>query len=114
MSGDLWQAVESLPLSRRVLYSAHRGWPRCEDQSALLAWLATNCIREWRGDTHWAILAAHEISGVQAGLLHDAFLGYPGDWIPRSRGADNTQLDEAWSLLDQRGFVTEKNLTVQA
>ena len=110
MSGDLWQAAESLPLSGRVLYAAHLAWPRCEDQPALSAWLAINCIREWRGDTHWAILAAHEISGVQAGLLHDAFLGYPGDWIPRSRGANDTQLDEAWSLLDQRGYVTDRKI----
>ena len=110
MSGDLWQAAESLPISGRVLHAAHRGWPRCEDQPALSAWLAINCIREWRGDTHWAILAAHDISGVQAGLLHDAFLGYPGDWIPRSRGADDADLEEAWSLLDQRGFVTERKI----
>jgi hypothetical protein len=110
MSGDLWQAAESLPLSGRVLYAAHLAWPRCEDQPALSAWLAINCIREWRGDTHWAILAAHNISGVQAGLLHDAFLGYPGDWIPRSRGANDAQLDEAWSLLDQRGYVTDRKI----
>jgi hypothetical protein len=44
---------------------------------------------------------------VQAGLLHDAFLGYPGDWIPRSRGADDAQLEEAWNVLDARGFVTD-------
>ena len=110
MSGDLWQAAESLPISGRVLYAAHLAWPRCQDQPALSAWLAINCIREWRGDTHWAILAAHDISGVQAGLLHDAFLGYPGDWIPRSRGADDADLEEAWSLLDQRGFVTERKI----
>jgi len=110
MSDDLWQAAESLPISGRALYAAHLGWPRCENQPALSAWLAINCIREWRGDTHWAILAAHDISGVQAGLLHDAFLGYPGDWIPRSRGANDTQLNEAWDSLDQRGFVTNRKI----
>jgi hypothetical protein len=39
--------------------------------------------------------------------LHDAFLGYPGDWIPRSRGADDEQLVAAWDQLDARGFVTD-------
>jgi hypothetical protein len=34
-------------------------------------------------------------------------LGYPGDWIPRSRGADDSQLVEAWNVLDARGFVTD-------
>jgi hypothetical protein len=113
MSGDLWQAAESLPISGRVLHAAHRGWPRCEDQPALSAWLAINCIREWRGDTHWAVLAAHDVNGVQAGLLHDAFLGYPGDWIPRSRGANDAQLNEAWDSLDQRGFVTEQRVNAK-
>ena len=103
----LWDAADSLPLGGRVLHAAHRAWPRCEDDPALCAWLAINCIREWRGDTHFAVLASHDISGVQAGLLHDAFLGYPGDWIPRSRGADDAQLEEAWAALDTRGFVTD-------
>ena len=102
----LWDAADSLPLGGRVLYAAHRAWPRCEDDPALSAWLAINCIREWRGDTHFAVLASHDVSGVQAGLLHDAFLGYPGDWIPRSRGADDAQLEEAWAALDARGFVS--------
>ncbi|MFM8853648.1 MAG: SCO6745 family protein, partial [Acidimicrobiaceae bacterium] len=91
MAPNLWDAADSLPLVRRPLYAAHRSWPRCQDDAVLSAWLAVNCIREWRGDTHFELLASHEISGVQAGLLHDAFLGYPGDWIPRSRGADDAQ-----------------------
>ena len=103
----LWDAADSLPLGSRVLFAAHRAWPRCEDDPALSAWLAINCIREWRGDTHFAVLASHDVSGVQAGLLHDAFLGYPGDWIPRSRGADDAQLEEAWAALDARGFVID-------
>ena len=113
MASDLWQAADSLPMSARILYSAHRSWPRFENQPALSAWLAINCIREWRGDTHWAVLAAHDVNGVQAGLLHDAFLGYPGDWIPRSRGANDAQLKEAWDSLEQRGFVTEQKVNAK-
>ena len=107
LSAALWDAADSLPLGGRVLHAAHRAWPRCEDDPALSTWLAVNCIREWRGDTHFAVLAGHDISGVQAGLLHDAFLGYPGEWIPRSRGADDAQLEEAWAALAERGFVTD-------
>jgi len=109
----LWQAADSLPLAGRVLHGAHKQWPRCEDQPELSAWLAVNCIREWRGDTHFAILASEDVSGVQAGLLHDAFLGYPGDWIPRSRGADDEQLVAAWQQLDARGFVTDGRVNEQ-
>ena len=107
LAANLWDAADSLPLARHPLYAVHRSWPRCQDDAALSAWLAVNCIREWRGDTHFALLASHEISGVQAGLLHDAFLGYPGDWIPRSRGADDAQLEQAWVALDERGFVSD-------
>ncbi|MFZ9517033.1 MAG: helix-turn-helix domain-containing protein, partial [Ilumatobacteraceae bacterium] len=51
MATNLWDAADSLPLARRPLYAAHRSWPRCQDDAALSAWLAVNCIREWRGDT---------------------------------------------------------------
>ncbi len=107
LAANLWDAADSLPLARHPLYAVHRSWPRCQDDAALSAWLAVNCIREWRGDTHFELLASNEISGVQAGLLHDAFLGYPGDWIPRSRGADDAQLEQAWASLDARGFVSD-------
>ncbi len=107
LAPQLWEAADSLPLAGRTVYAAHKSWPRNEDNPVLSAWLALNCIREWRGDTHFAILASEDISGVQAGLLHDAFLGYPGDWIPRSRGADDAQLAQAWDVLDVRGFVTD-------
>ena len=107
LAARLWDAADSLPLARHPLYAVHRSWPRCQDDAALSAWFAVNCIREWRGDTHFELLASNEISGVQAGLLHDAFLGYPGDWIPRSRGADDAQLEQAWAALDARGFVSD-------
>lgn len=107
LAANLWDAADSLPLAHHPLYAVHRSWPRCQDDAALSAWLAVNCIREWRGDTHFELLASNEISGVQAGLLHDAFLGYPGDWIPRSRGADDAQLEQAWAALDARGFVSD-------
>ena len=107
LAANLWDAADSLPLARHPLYAVHRSWPRCQDDAALSAWLAVNCIREWRGDTHFELLASNKISGVQAGLLHDAFLGYPGDWIPRSRGADDAQLEQAWAALDARGFVSD-------
>jgi len=107
LAPQLWAAADSLPIAGHTVYAAHKSWPRNEDNPALSAWLAVNCIREWRGDTHFAILASEDISGVQAGLLHDAYLGYPGDWIPRSRGADDVQLEEAWNVLDAREFVTD-------
>jgi hypothetical protein len=71
------------------------------------AWNALNCIREWRGDTHFGILLNDNIGVVEAGLLHDAWMGYPKEWIPRSRGADDAEILAALDNLSSRGFVTD-------
>lgn len=111
LATKLWSVADALPLSARPLFAAHLHWARHEDDPLLSAWLAVNCIREWRGDTHWAVLAAEGISGVEAGLLHDAYLGYPGDWIPRSRGADDPALETAWANLETRGLAVNHRVT---
>ena len=107
LCNDLWQTVDAMPASGRVLFAAHRAWPRCEHDPLVSAWLAVNALREWRGDTHWGLLSAHAIDGVEAGLLHDAWMGYPKEWIPRSRGANDDQIAAALSALAMRGWVTD-------
>lgn len=102
----LWEAADALPVSGRVLFAAHRERARPEDPVAS-AWLAVNCIREWRGDTHFAVLAANDLSGTQAGVLHNAHLNYPEQWIPRSRGADDDALGTAMADLEARGLATD-------
>ena len=102
---ELWRTVDALPASGRVLFAAHRAWPRGDDP-VVSAWLAVNALREWRGDTHWGLLSAHAIDGVEAGLLHDAWMGYPKEWIPRSRGANDEQIARALSTLEARGWVS--------
>ncbi len=101
----LWEAADALPVSGRVLFAAHRQRPRPTNDPLLSAWLAVNCIREWRGDTHFAILAAEDISAVQAGILHNAQLNYPQHWIPRSRGSDDDALRAAMADLEARGLA---------
>lgn len=105
LGDDLWRTVDALPTSGRVLFAAHRAWPRGDDP-VVSAWLAVNALREWRGDTHWGLLSAHAIDGVEAGLLHDAWMGYPKEWIPRSRGANDSQIAHALSTLAERGWVS--------
>lgn len=103
---DLWRTVDALPASGRVLFAAHKSWPR-PSNPCLSAWNALNTIREWRGDTHFALLVADDIGLVEAGLLHDAWMGYPTQWIPRSRGATDEEIDVALHTLSDRGFVTD-------
>lgn len=106
LAGALWDTVDAIPNSGRVLFAAHKSWPRPSDP-VLSAWNALNTIREWRGDTHFGILVAENIGIVEAGLLHDAWMGYPKEWIPRSRGADDDQIAAALANLGERGFVTD-------
>jgi hypothetical protein len=106
LADDLWRTVDTLPASGRVLFAAHKSWPR-PTHPTLSAWNALNTIREWRGDTHFALLVADDIGLVEAGLLHDAWMGYPSQWIPRSRGADDAEINSALAHLSERGFVTD-------
>ena len=82
----LWPVVDALPSIGRVFFAAHRRMPRPTDE-LLSGWHAVNCMREWRGDTHWALVAAAGLTGVEASVIHNAWLGYERDWLARSRGA---------------------------
>jgi hypothetical protein len=106
MADPLWEAADALPIAGRVLAATCRDWPRPDDQ-LLSAWLAVNCIREWRGDTHFAILTAEDVGQIEAGILHGAWMNYPDDWLPRSRGADDAGLAAAFAELERRGLATD-------
>ena len=102
----LWDAAAALPVSGRPMFASLLGRRR-EDDPLLSAWLAVNCIREWRGDTHWALHVAEDIGPIEAGILDGAWRSYDGDWVPRSRGADDNALDAAYARLAARGLATD-------
>jgi hypothetical protein len=101
----LWPVVERLPMVGRVLAAAHLRMPRPEDP-VLSGWHAVNCIREWRGDTHWAVVAAAGLTGVEASVLHNAWLRYDRDWLPTSRGSSPDEIAAAWDGLEAKGYTT--------
>ena len=105
LAEPLWAAADQLPVAGRVLFATLRERPRPDDP-LLSAWLAVNCIREWRGDTHWAIQTAEDIGQIEAGILDGAWRFYADDWLPRSRGADDAALAAAFATLEQRGLAT--------
>ena len=106
LAGPLWDAADVLPLDARPLFASLLRRRRSDDP-LLSAWLAVNCIREWRGDTHWAIHAAEGIDGTMAGLLDAAWRGHDDDWLPRSRGADDSALARAIAELEHRGLAAD-------
>lgn len=104
MAEPLWAAADALPLDGRPFFAAHLRHRR-EDEPLLSAWLAVNAIREWRGDTHWAIHNVDGIDGAMAMLLDAAWRGHDDDWLPRSRGAQDDELAAAMQRLVARGLA---------
>ena len=107
---ELWPVVEQLPTIGRPLYAAHLEVARPDDP-VLSGWHAINCVREWRGDTHWALVVAAGLSSPEASILHNAWLGYEADWLARSRGATEDEIEAGWASLTARGLAADREVT---
>jgi hypothetical protein len=111
LADDLWRGVDSVHHGARPMFAAHRAQPRpAPTEPALSAWLAANCLRELRGDNHWALCAAADLDDVEVGLLHAAMVDieeYGGEeWIARSRGNDDNAVGHGWARLEAKGLAT--------
>jgi hypothetical protein len=112
LAEDLWRGVDAIHFGARPLFAAHRALPRPDDDSSVLSgWLAANCLRELRGDNHWALCASEDLDHVEVGLLHSVMVDpeeYGGEeWIARSRGADDEAIARGWARLEAKGLATE-------
>jgi len=107
---DLWSVVDRLPLVGRVFFGAHLEMPRPTDP-LLSGWHAVNALREWRGDTHWALVVAAGLTHAEASILHNAWLGYESDWLARSRGTSPEDIDAGWEALGTRGLAVGRTVT---
>jgi hypothetical protein len=105
----LWPVIEELPLVGRTFFGAHLAMTRSEDP-LLSGWHAVNCLREWRGDTHWALVVAAGLTHAEASILHNAWLGYEPDWLPRSRGTSDADLDAGWTALERRNLAADRRV----
>ncbi len=113
---DLWRGADAVHHGARPLFAAHRAEPRPEDpESPLSTWLAANCLRELRGDAHWALCAAADLDDVEVGLLHSVMVDpeeYGGEeWIARSRGNDDAAVARGWARLEARGLARGGRIT---
>lgn len=102
----LWPVVEALPTVGRVFFAAHLRMRRPTDP-LLSGWHAVNGLREWRGDTHWALVAGAGLGGVEASVLHNAWLGYDRDWLPTSRGSSPEEIEAARRGLLDKGLLND-------
>ncbi|MEM8924213.1 MAG: hypothetical protein AAGD35_11995 [Actinomycetota bacterium] len=116
LADDLWRGVDAVHHGARPLFAANRAQPRPgPDRPILSTWLAANCLRELRGDNHWALSAAADLDDVEVGLLHSAMVDpdhYGGEeWIARSRGADDDAVGRGWARLQAKGLAADRVLT---
>jgi hypothetical protein len=109
----LWPIIEQLPTVGRVFFAAHLRMARPSD-ATLSGWHAVNCLREWRGDTHWALVAAAGLTGTEASIIHNAWLGYDRDWLPQSRGSSAEEIESAWRSLEARGLAANGDVAPEA
>jgi hypothetical protein len=110
LAPHLWPVIDALPISGRVFFAAHLRMPR-PDEPVLSGWHAVNCLREWRGDLHWALVTAAGLDGVEASIVHNAWLGYERDWLAASRGTAPEDLERGWRSLEARGLVRNGEVT---
>jgi hypothetical protein len=112
LADDLWRGVDAVHHGARPIFAALRAQPRPSlEEPALSAWLAVNCLRELRGDNHWALCAAADLDDVEVGLLHSVMVdvGEYGseEWIARSRGNDDDAIRRGWDRLEAKGLATD-------
>jgi hypothetical protein len=110
MGPHLWAVVDTLPTVGRVFFAAHLAGPRPTD-ALLSGWHAVNCLREWRGDTHWALVVAGGLTHPEASILHNAWLGYEDGWLARSRGTTPEDIDAGWRALESKGLAVDRVVT---
>lgn len=105
MASQLYDIAVSLPISGRVLYAAHltADWG---DSAAARLFGAATLLREHRGDTHNAALAAHGIDGVQSHLLQIAAGAVSHDIIFPTRGWSVETWNEGFEQLLSSGILS--------
>ena len=103
--------VDGLPLEGRVLGSAWAS-SAVPDDPTLALWRHVSVLREWRGDNHLAELIRHGLSGLEAGVLHEADL--PDSAVKRRiLGRQMFRLTRQWSdeqWADAVARLTERGL----
>ncbi len=112
LATEFGQLSADLPLAGRTLASA---WAASEvpEEPVLALWRNVAVLREWRGDNHLAELVRHGLSGIEAGVFHEADLPDPDvrrrvmgrRFFRITRGWSEEQWGEAVARLAARGLV---------
>jgi hypothetical protein len=105
LSKDLEAIVERLDFAGRALAAAHANLPRPEDPIERL-WRAATVLREFRGDSHVAILVAAGLDGAAANALAVADGRAPAHQ-QQARGWNDDEWMAAFEHLRRRAWTDE-------
>jgi hypothetical protein len=107
------RAAREAPLEGRPLFAANRALPWPDDPLAAL-WHATTLLREQRGDTHIAVLAAAGVSGRECNVLQTAAGKIPRDYMAVARDYDDAAWRHHEEQLAERGLVGDDGMLTPA
>lgn len=95
--------IDGIDFAGRPLAAAHASVDRPDDAIGRLWWAAT-VLREYRGDSHVALLTAHELDGTAANAFAVAD-GRAPERQREARGWTEDEWEDAFIRLDRRGWV---------
>ncbi|MEM7286098.1 MAG: hypothetical protein AAF480_07080 [Actinomycetota bacterium] len=97
-------ACVGLPVEARPLFAAHAALPWPSDP-AMALWHACTLLREFRGDNHNLVLAAHGVDGVECHVLMAAHGHGNQPTLEGIRGWTREEWRAAVERLGERGWV---------
>lgn len=109
----LAKAARSLNVDGHPLFAANLALPWPDDPVSAL-WHSATLLREHRGDTHVAVLAAEGISGRACNVLHSASGRVPREYMMVARDYDEAEWQTHADALTQRGLLDDDGaLTIE-
>lgn len=99
-------ACDHLPVEARPLFASHAALPWPTDP-AMVLWHACTLLREFRGDNHNLVLAAHGVDGVECHVLMAAHGHGNQPTLEGIRGWTRDEWLAAVGRLGDRGWVAD-------
>ena len=106
----LLRAAAAADVVGRPLFAGARAMALPQDLWARL-WHAATMLRECRGDSHLAACVAHGLTGLEANLLTEAWVGYEPLAYTGTRAWSPDAMAGAQAGLRDRGLLADSGLT---